>query len=247
MPLRVRSVVGLLPLAAVTTLGPETMARLPDFTARVALVHGQPAARRARSSSTWTSRRARGLADALDRRRGAAAPHPRARCSTRTEFLSAHGLRALSQFHEANPLARRRSTASTATLDYEPGESTTRPLRRQLELARPGLVPGQLPARRGAPRLPPLLRRRLHGRVPDRLGPRADARRRSPTSSPARLIGDLPRGRRTAGGRCSAATSCSSRPGLARPDPVPRVLPRRHRRRASAPRTRPAGPASSPT
>src|SRR5262249_50079911 len=35
-PLRARSVVGLLPLAAVTTLGPETMARLPDFMGRVA-------------------------------------------------------------------------------------------------------------------------------------------------------------------------------------------------------------------
>src|SRR5262249_26980787 len=33
-PLRVRSTVGLLPLAATTTLGPATMARLPDFTGR---------------------------------------------------------------------------------------------------------------------------------------------------------------------------------------------------------------------
>src|SRR5205814_8842257 len=35
VPLKARSVVGLLPLAAVTTLGPATMARLPDFMARV--------------------------------------------------------------------------------------------------------------------------------------------------------------------------------------------------------------------
>ena len=35
LPLRARSVVGLLPLAAVTTLGPATMARLPDFMTRV--------------------------------------------------------------------------------------------------------------------------------------------------------------------------------------------------------------------
>src|ERR1700756_5177121 len=33
-PLRARSIVALLPLAAVTTIGPETMARLPDFLAR---------------------------------------------------------------------------------------------------------------------------------------------------------------------------------------------------------------------
>ena len=35
IPLRARSIVGLLPLAAVTTLGPHTMARLPDFMTRL--------------------------------------------------------------------------------------------------------------------------------------------------------------------------------------------------------------------
>src|SRR5205085_6000153 len=35
MPLKARSVVGLLPLVAVTTLGPETLARLPDFAQRL--------------------------------------------------------------------------------------------------------------------------------------------------------------------------------------------------------------------
>ena len=36
VPLRARSVAGLLPLAAVTTLGPATMARLPGFMQRLA-------------------------------------------------------------------------------------------------------------------------------------------------------------------------------------------------------------------
>src|SRR5207247_8234214 len=35
VPLRARSVVGLMPLAAVTTLGPEALARLPDFARRI--------------------------------------------------------------------------------------------------------------------------------------------------------------------------------------------------------------------
>ena len=124
VPLRARSVVGLLPLAAVTTLGPATMARLPDFMQRVALVHRQPAARVGRSSSTWSppSTPAGGCS----------------RSSTRTgcggcsramldpdEFLSDHGLRALSRRHARAPAARSTSTACTATLDYEPGESTT--------------------------------------------------------------------------------------------------------------------------
>jgi hypothetical protein len=40
------------------------------------------------------------------------------------EFLSDHGLRALSRFHEANPLHVSLDGVSS-TLDYEPGESTT--------------------------------------------------------------------------------------------------------------------------
>jgi hypothetical protein len=40
------------------------------------------------------------------------------------EFLSDHGLRALSKFHEANPLHVSVDGVS-ATLDHEPGESTS--------------------------------------------------------------------------------------------------------------------------
>ena len=75
-------------------------------------------------------------------------------------------------------------------VDYEPGESTHRAVRRQLELARPDLVPGELPADRVAAEVPSLLRRRLHGRVPDRLGPDADAvgsRRRALAPADAHL------------------------------------------------------------
>ena len=68
------------------------------------------------------------------------------------EFLSDHGLRALSRYHEASPLRRRRSTASIGDARLRARRVDERPLRRQLELARPDLVPGQLPARRVAPR-----------------------------------------------------------------------------------------------
>ena len=73
-----------------------------------------------------------------------------------------------------HPRPQPRSTASTPTcwtwraaarVDYEPAESRTGALRRQLQLARAGLVPDQLPAHRGAPEVRPLLRRRLHGRA----------------------------------------------------------------------------------
>ena len=68
------------------------------------------------------------------------------------------------------------------------GRVRQRAVRRQLELARPGLVPDELPDHRGAQALSPLLRRQPPGRVPDRLGqahgPRAGRRR---ARAPARL------------------------------------------------------------
>ena len=78
-------------------------------------------------------------------------------------------------------------------------------------------------------------------------GQQLHAARRSATTSPQRLVAIFLR-RTTAGARCSAArTRFQRRPRVARRAAVPRVLPRRRRRRASAPRTRPAGPAWSPT
>ena len=51
-------------------------------------------------------------------------------------------------------------------VDYEPGRIAQRALRRKLQLARPDLVSGQLPAHRVAAEVSPLPRRRLQGRVP---------------------------------------------------------------------------------
>ena len=160
------------------------------------------------------SARPRRLADALDRRRGAAAPDPRRRCSTRPSSSPTTAC--------GRSRASTRRTRCTSTLDGVDGDARLRagrvderPLRRQLELARPDLVPGQLPARRDAPRLPPLPRRRLHGRVPDRL--RAASSRLAQVAD--ELSGAADRASsssaRTAAGRSSAATSSSSatRPG----------------------------------
>jgi hypothetical protein len=122
LSLRARSVVGLLPLAAVTTLGPETMARLPDFMERLEWFtenrpEGQAVVQHVESQvhAGWRmlsivdhERLARMLGPMLD-------PH---------EFLSDHGLRALSRYHLANPLHVEVDGVS-ATLDYEPGESTS--------------------------------------------------------------------------------------------------------------------------
>ena len=231
MPLQARSVVGLLPLVAVTTLGPETIGAAARLRGARRVVHGATGPRRGASSSTWSSPDARraGGCSRSSTRTGCAA------CSAAMldpdEFLSDHGLRALSKLPPGAPARSVDVGGVDGDARLRAGRVDERPLRRQLELARAGLVPDQLPARRGAARLPPLPRRRLPRRVPDRVGPRADARARSPTSSPAgssRSSSTATDGRRPVLRRLRAVPG---RPGLARPDPVPRVLPRRHRRR----------------
>ena len=120
------------------------------------------------------------------------------------------------------------------------------PVRRQLELARPGLVPDQLPGHRVALELGRVHGRRLPGRVPDRLRAWRSACATWPRTSPA---GWCPSGSttRTAAGPCSGATrssrptrtgtTCSGSTSTSTATPGP----------GSAPRTRPAGPGSWPT
>jgi hypothetical protein len=122
VPLRVRSVVGLLPLAATTTLGPATLSRLPDFAGRlrwftenkpafaasIAHTHEREGVEGLLLSVVPPERLSRVLAAMLDE----------------AEFLSPHGLRALSARHRDEPF-----TVDLAgmqyTVDYEPAESTT--------------------------------------------------------------------------------------------------------------------------
>ena len=83
-----------------------------------------------------------------------------ATCSTRTSSSRRTASARSRGSTREHPVRASTSTATSYRVDYAPGESDHRPVRRQLELARPGLVPGQLPADRGARALPPLLRRR---------------------------------------------------------------------------------------
>ena len=121
-PLRVRSMVGLLPLAATTTLGQATMARLPDFTGRffwflkhraqyrqvVGETHVRDGAEGRLLAIVGGDRLVRILSTMLDE----------------NEFLSPHGLRALSRYHQDHPFTLELAGASY-TVDYEPAESTS--------------------------------------------------------------------------------------------------------------------------
>jgi hypothetical protein len=122
VPLRARSVVGLMPLTAVTTLGPETMARLQDFTSRLEwFTTNRPEAKQVVQHMSAPGHPGWRLLAAVgdDRLRRLLA-----RMLDPDEFLSDHGIRALSRYHLANPL-HISVDGATATLDYEPGESTS--------------------------------------------------------------------------------------------------------------------------
>jgi hypothetical protein len=120
LPLRARSVVGLLPLAAVTTLAPETMANLADFSRRVQwFTTYAPEAQdvvQHTESPVHAGWRMLSIVDDERLRRLLSVMLDEA------EFLSPHGLRALSRYHAEHPLEVRVDGVS-ATLDYEPGES----------------------------------------------------------------------------------------------------------------------------
>ena len=122
-----------------------------------------------------------------------------------------------------------------------------RPVRWELELARAGLVPDQLPDHPVAPELGHVAGRRLPRRVPDRVRHSRSGCATSPRTSPSRLVSIwLPttRGRRPVFG---AYREVPDRPGVARPAAGSTSTSTATPAPASARRTRPAGPASSPT
>ena len=120
IPLKVRSLVGLVPLFAVEVIEPETLERLPDF------------ARRLR----WTLKNRPELAALVshwqvpgsgDRRllsllRGHRMKQVLRRVLDEAEFLSAHGVRSVSRAHEAHPFVLN-VFGAPLSVAYAPGDS----------------------------------------------------------------------------------------------------------------------------
>jgi hypothetical protein len=121
-PLRIRSLVGLVPLFAVQVLEPEDIDRLPQFQRRM----------------QWFLRNRADLSDRLARRPG---PDGRSRrllslvsgdrlhrvlryVLDEAEFLSPHGVRALSRVHRDHPYVLKLD-GREHRVSYEPAESTT--------------------------------------------------------------------------------------------------------------------------
>jgi hypothetical protein len=118
--LRVRSIVGLIPLFAVETLEPELLARLPDFNRRLQwyLIHRPELAALV---SHWQEP---GLGERrlLSLLRGHRMKKLLLRALDESEFLSPHGIRSLSRSYAGRPYSIW-CNGTTMTVDYEPGDS----------------------------------------------------------------------------------------------------------------------------
>jgi hypothetical protein len=122
IPMRVRSVVGLLPLCATMTLGSDTLQRLPRFAERFAwFVDHVPAARRVVGQTHLINGTEGRLLSMVGPEQ---LPRLLALMLDEQEFLSPHGLRSVSQRHRDAPFVLDLPELH-ATVDYEPGESSS--------------------------------------------------------------------------------------------------------------------------
>jgi hypothetical protein len=121
-PMKIRSMVGLIPLFAVETLEPEVLDRLPDFKRRLEwFIDNRPDLTENLASMRTEGRGERRLLSIAD-------PGQLRRILKymldEHEFLSPYGVRALSQIHRENPYVLN-VDGTEHRVDYEPGESST--------------------------------------------------------------------------------------------------------------------------
>ena len=121
-PMKIRSMVGLIPLFAVETLEPEVLDRLPDFKRRLEwFIDNRPDL-----TENFACMRSEGMGE---RRLLSIAGQDQLRSILKymldeREFLSPYGIRALSQFHRENPYALH-VNGTEHRVNYAPGESST--------------------------------------------------------------------------------------------------------------------------
>jgi len=121
-PMKVRSMVGLIPLFAVETLEPEILAGLPDFKRRMEWFINNRSDLTANVACMRTPGRG-------ERRLLSIVSRDQLRSVLRfmldeNEFLSPYGIRAISRYHKNNPYVLQ-VNGTQHRVDYEPAESST--------------------------------------------------------------------------------------------------------------------------
>ena len=160
-PLKIRSMVGLIPLFAVETLEPKLVAKLSGFQAPTGVVRGNAARPYHANVACMRPTRALDEPHLLDCwAEQLMTPGAQVSCSTRTNSCHPYGIRALSHAHKGHPYVLPLSTAgeyrvAMSHANRPPASSA------ELELARPHLVPRELPPDRVTAEVPSLPGRRF--------------------------------------------------------------------------------------
>jgi hypothetical protein len=122
VPMKVRSMVGLVPLFAAETFEPEELSRFPGFMRRMQwFLNHHPDLGEHVDMSQRTPRGARLLLTIANRKK---LERIYRYVFDENEFLSPHGVRALSKYHAEHPFVVRHD-GQAYSVDYEPAESTT--------------------------------------------------------------------------------------------------------------------------
>ena len=122
VPMKVRSMVGLVPLFASQTFEPEELARFPGFSRRMQwFLNHHPDLGEHVDMSQRTARGTRLLLTIANRKK---LERIYRYLFDENEFLSPHGVRALSKYHGEHPFVVHHDGQGYA-VDYEPAESTT--------------------------------------------------------------------------------------------------------------------------
>jgi hypothetical protein len=122
LPMRVRSMVGLIPLFAVDTIEPGAIESLPGFRKRMEwFMRNRPDLCCNIASLAREGMESRRLLSLLVRSQ---LVRVLTRMLDETEFLSPHGVRALSKYHQSNPF-KLQVDHQEYRVDYDPAESST--------------------------------------------------------------------------------------------------------------------------
>jgi len=120
IPMKVRSMVGLIPLFAVDTIEPQVIDQLPGFRRRMEwFIKNRPDLCGNIASLSREGMESRRLLSVLARGRLIRVLE---RMLSEEEFLSPHGIRALSKYHQQNPFVLP-VDGQAYRVDYEPAES----------------------------------------------------------------------------------------------------------------------------